>query len=238
MENNEVSIGQLFNSLRRHLILILAITVLFGAASFLFTRFMITPKYTSTAKMIAISNQARTNDIYTSAEHTAAVALVNTTAEIIKTESILNEASERLSKQGLNYSVESLKKMISISAENETEVFRLIVSGTRKNDVAMIANTIADVANERVSEITGAGGTKLLESAVTPTSQSSPNVMRNTVLGALVGFVLIALFVILRDLYDTTIWTEDDLTNHYKYPVLGLIPQLSDEEMGEKAKEA
>ena len=236
MENNEISIADLFLSLRRHIVIILIVTLLFGLGSFAVTRFFITPSYTASAKMIAISNTDRTSGTYTSAEHNAAVALVNTTAEIIKTSSILNEASERLRQQGLDYPVNTLQKMISISPENETEVFRLIVTGTKQKDVALIANTIAEVANERISVITEAGGTKMLEDATMPKSHSSPNVTRNTILGALVGFVLIVLVVILRDLYDNKIWTEEDLTSHFNYPVLGMIPQLSGED--ETVKEA
>ena len=238
MENNEISLADLFLSLRRHIIIILVVTLLFGMGSFAITKFLITPKYTATAKLITISNAERTNDIYTSAEHNAAVALVNTTAEVIKTTSILDEASERLAAQGMNYSAASLKKMISISSENETEVFRLIVNGTKRSDVAMIANTIATVAEERIGEYIGAGKVILLEDAVSPTKPSSPNVSRNTILGALVGFLLTALFVILRDLFDTKIWTEEDLTSHFKYPVLGMIPQLVDDVPAAPEKEA
>ena len=226
MTKNEISIQDIFGSLLRHIAIVLVVTVLFGAAAWAYTHFLVTPQYTASAKMISISNTERVADIYTSAEHAAAVALVSTTAEVIKTNSILNEVSGRLASQGLNYSSTELKKMITISSENETEVFRVIVTGTKRQEVALVANTIAEVAEERVGMITEAGSAKILEDAGTPVSPSSPNTVRNAILGALVGFVLICLIVILRDLNDTTVWTEDDLTNHFDYPVLGLIPQL------------
>lgn len=237
MEKNEISLADLFMSLRRHIVIILVVTLLFGLGSFVFTRFFITPKYTATAKLITISNAERTNDIYTSAEHNAAVALVNTTAEVIKTTSILDEASDRLALDGRNYSAATLKKMITISSENETEIFRLNVTGTRQADVALIANVISAVTEERIGEYIGAGKAILLEEAQPPAGPSSPSITRNTILGALAGFVLVALFVILRDLFDTKIWTEEDLTSHFKYPVLGMVPQLSEDTTETTAKE-
>ncbi len=237
MENNEIDLIEVFHSLMRRLPLIAAVTILFGLLSWGYTHFFVTPMYTASSEMIAISNPERSQEIYTSAEHNAAVALVKTTGEVIKTNSILGEASERLSAQGLNYSVAQLKKMISVSSINETEVFKLIVTGEERSQVALIANTVSQVAEERIIQITEAGSVKILEDAATPVSQSSPHVFRNVVLGALIGFVLIALYVVLRDLFDTTIWTEEELTTQFKYPVLGLIPQL-DEGTEAKGKEA
>lgn len=238
MEKNEITIADLFRSLLRHLPIILVVTFVFGIATWAYSNFMITPKYTATSKMIAISNPDRTTGIYTSAEHNAAVAFVNTTAAVMKTASILDETAMRLSEQGLNYTGKQLKNMVSITSENETEVFHVTVTGTKKNDVAMIANVLSKVAEERVGDLSEAGRVKELEPAATPNGPSSPNKTRNTILGALIGFVLISLIVILRDLYDTTIWTEEDLTAHYKYPVLGLIPQLEENGGDAKAREA
>ena len=233
-EYKEIDLVEVFHSLIRHLPLILAVTILFGLVSWAYTHFFVTPMYTASSEMIAISNPERSQEIYTSAEHNAAVALVKTTGEVIKTNSILGEASERLSAQGLNYSVVQLKKMISVSSINETEVFKLIVTGKERSQVALIANTVSQVAEERIIQITEAGSVKLLEDAVTPNVPTSPHVLRNVALGALIGFVLVSLIVILRDLFDTTIWTEEQLTAQFKYPVLGLIPQL--DEGGSEAK--
>ena len=237
-EEIEISLPDLFRSILRHLPLILAAAILFGAVTWCITSFGITPKYTASAKMISISNPERTQSIYTSAEHNAAVALVNTASEVIKTDIILNEVSEMLAEQGLRYSAASLKKMVTISSVNDTEVFRVTVTGTKQHEVATVANTIAFVAEEQMAVITEAGSAKVLEHAVEPVSQSSPNVLRNTALGALIGLFLCAMFVVIRDLYDTTIWTEEQLTSRYKYPVLGLVPQLSVSEEQSKTKEA
>lgn len=233
MENNEISLESIFHTLWRRLPLILAVMLLFGAASWAYSTFMITPKYTTSAIMIAISNTERTTGYYTSSEHNAAVALVNTTSEVIKTNAILDEVSEQLAAQGLNYSAEKLKSMITITSENETEVFRVKITGTRKEDLAIIANTVAAIAEERVGEIMQGGSTTILEEAGQVT-KASPNEMRNAILGALVGAVLTSLILVLRDINDSTIWTEEDLTSHFDTPVLGLIPQLSTAENAAK----
>ena len=237
MNKNEFSLRNLFLSLWHHLPVILIAVVIFGAATWAVTTFLITPTYTATAKMIAISNRDRTNDYYTISEHNAAVELVKTTAEVIKTDKILVPVSERLANEyGLNYSPMKLRSMISITSDNETEVFSIKVSGPYRNTLPILVNVIAQETEANLITITGAGTATILQESDSA-GKTGPSVIRNTVLGALIGFVLAALFVILRDINDTTIWTEDDLTSRYDIPVLGLIPQLNLNEPSGKAKE-
>lgn len=236
MNKNEISVRNILHSIVQHLPIILAAMLVFGAASWAFTRFLVKPKYAASAKMIAISNIERTGEVYTTAEHNAAVALVNTSAEVMKTDKVLQVVSERLKENGLDYSSSKLKSMISISSQNETEVFIVRVSGTVRKDLPLITNTLCEVAEEKVGDIIKAGSTSILETS-NSASLVSPNIRRNTILGTLIGMLLAMLYVIIRDLYDTTIWTEDDLTDHYDVPVLGLIPQLMINDAQQKAKE-
>lgn len=236
MNKNEISLQGIFRTIFRGLPIILAAMLVFGAASWAFTRFMIKPRYASTAKMIAISNTEKTGEIYTTAEHNAAVALVNTTAEIIKTDMVLDIVHDELAKSNLNYSSAKLKSMLTINSLNETEVFSVKVTGTKRQDLPLIVNTVCRVAAEQVGGIMKAGSTSVLEES-SSASLVSPNITRNTILGVLAGMVLAMAFVIIRELYDTTIWTEDDLTENYDIPVLGLIPQLATNEAQTKTKE-
>ena len=58
------------------------------------------------------------------------------------------------------------------------------------------------------------------------TSPVSPNVRNNTILGALLGFVLSISFILLRELFDVRVKSADDLVTRFQYPVLGTIPEI------------
>lgn len=227
MNKNELSIRNIFFSIWHRLPIILLITAIVAAGTWSVSTFFIKPTYTTYSKMIAISNKDRESDYYTTSEHNAAIALVLTISEVVKTDEIMKDVSENLlAEYGLNYTTKQLQRMTSVMTENDTEVFRIQVTGANKDHLPRIANTVASVTQEKINEITRAGEAQTLQWADNPTLKS-PNTPRNTVLGALIGFILAAAFFVIRDLYDTTIWTEEDLTSRFDIPVLGMVPQIN-----------
>ena len=56
---------------------------------------------------------------------------------------------------------------------------------------------------------------------------SSPSTSKNTVIGLLVGLVLAVIVNLLRELLDTRIKNEEDLSRRYDIPILGVIPDFS-----------
>ena len=60
-----------------------------------------------------------------------------------------------------------------------------------------------------------------------PTDQDSPNLVLNTLVGALLGIVISLLIFFLREVLDSTVYDEDDIKDAYGYPVIGVIPTIS-----------
>ncbi|NLV69310.1 MAG: polysaccharide export protein, partial [Clostridiales bacterium] len=54
----------------------------------------------------------------------------------------------------------------------------------------------------------------------------TPNVKLNTAIGFLLGLILSVLLVLLLDMLDVTIRSEEDLTKLVDIPVLGVIPTI------------
>ena len=65
-----------------------------------------------------------------------------------------------------------------------------------------------------------------------PKAPTSPDVARNTAVGALLGLVIAAMIVILLAMIDTTIRSEEDLIDAFEIPILGVIPKLPEKEEG------
>lgn len=231
MRKDEVTIKDIFLSLRNHLAVILAVTVLFGAATYVYSYFFIPRQYTASVKLYAYSNLERGNASYISAsEQEANRRLVDTYIVILKSNAILDEVSERLAEDGLNYSASTIGAMISAASINDTEVFSVSVRSRNPQAAQKIANTVADVAQTKISEILEAGGVSVVDHAKLPTSPSTPNVKGNTAIGLLIGLFLACIYAIIRDLYDTTIWSEEDVLKYCNIPVLGTVPKLESSE--------
>lgn len=59
-----------------------------------------------------------------------------------------------------------------------------------------------------------------------PPSPSSPSMKKNLLIGFLAGFALSFLIFFIKDLYDTSINSEDDLAKEFNIPILGTVPKL------------
>lgn len=65
---------------------------------------------------------------------------------------------------------------------------------------------------------------QILDKATLPEAPSSPKVMRNTAIGAMLGFILGIGIALIKELSDTRVKTSEDVTEAFDIPVLGLIP--------------
>ncbi len=212
--------------LHRWWALVLAV-VIFGAAAFGYTYFLIDPLYQSST-LLYVNNSdislGATSFTISNADLTAAQKLVNTYVVILKSRTALSEVIEEA---GLNYSYEELKDMISAAAVNSTEVFEVVVTSKDPAEAERIANTIANVLPEKIADIVSGSDVRIVDYAVIPSHRSSPSYTRNTAIGMLLGLVLSAAAVILAGMFDDNIRSEDYLAQAYPdIPLLAVIPDM------------
>lgn len=223
----EIDLFKVAQVLLRKAKFIIAITLLAAAATFGVTYFFITPMYTSTA-MMYVNNSSfslgNTSFSISQGELTAAQGLVDTYIVILKSRTCLESIIEQCS---LEYDYEELYDMIESEAVNSTEIFSIDVTSKSPHEAERIANTITQVLPERISSIVDGSDVRIVDYAVVPSERTSPSFTLNTVIGALVGFVVAAGIVILRYMLDDQIHEEDYLTQTYpNIPLLAVVPDM------------
>ncbi len=202
---------------------IVAITVIvFGAAAFAITKFVITPQYSATIRLYVDSKPEATSSL-TSSDVTAAKSLVNTYITIIKSNSFVDVVAEE---SGLKINSEQIESMISAEAVNGTEVFDVSVTGAVPEDCAVIANEIAKLAPSKISGIVNGCSVKIIDRAKVPLKPISPNTPKNVALAILLGLVLSCVAIVVAYMSDTTIYNEDDIKEFCTLPILGVLPDL------------
>jgi capsular polysaccharide biosynthesis protein len=220
---NEPDLLRMLRALRHRLGVIALSAVLCGAAAFAYARFFLPPLYQAST-LVYVNNSAGSAGLSIStSELTAAQKLVNTYVVILKTRTTLNDVIDRAD---LSYSYEELKEMISAAAVDSTEIFEIVVTGEDPQETEKIANTIGAVLPEKVSNIVDGSAARIVDYAVVPSEKSSPDIPRITVVGFLTGLLLSCGIVLLLDLFDDGIHTEDDLTQNFDLPLLAAIPDL------------
>lgn len=198
--------------------------LLCGAAAFSYTYFLVTPLYKSSALMYVNNSSITVGSTSVSlSDLTASQTLVDTYIVILKTRLTLNDVIEQAE---LDYDYEDLREMISASPVNSTEIFEITVTSPSPSEAEKIANTIAKVLPEKISEIMDGSSVRTVDFAVRPTMKSSPSITKNVALGLIVGMILSCGVIVLLELLDEQIRDEEYLMQTYELPVLAAVPDL------------
>lgn len=196
---------------------------------FVFSTFFITPKYQSSAMFYVNNNNLNIGSSsfsISSSDISASQSLVDTYIVILKTRNTLETVIE---KSGMDLTYKELSEMISASAVNSTEVFEVSVTTTDPVEACTIANTIADVLPDKISEIVTGSGAKVVDYAVVNAQKVSPSIKKYTAIGLLVGALLACAVIVLKDIFDDTIRDENYLISNYdETPNLAVIPNLEE----------
>ena len=222
----EIDLKRLFSALLKKAWLIAIVSVVSAVVVFLGTLFFVEPKYQSSA-MFYVNNSSfslgEASLSISSADITASKSLVNSYIVILNTRESLMDVIDYA---GVKRTYAQVKNMISASAVSSTEIFRVTVTSTDPVEAEKIADAIAYVLPKRISNIIEGTSAKVVDAAVLPSRASSPNYTRNAMLGFMMGLMLSAFWVVIRELVDITIRTEEDIAQRCKYPVLASVPDM------------
>ncbi len=231
----EIDFGRIWHAVWKRIWLILVVAVLSAVVVVTGTFFFVTPKYEASAVFYVNNNSLSVGDTSFSISQgdiTAAKSLVDTYIVILDSKSCLNDVID-YSDVDLTYA--ELKDMISAQAVNATEIFEVTVTSENPKQAEELANAIAYILPKRISSIVEGTSANIVDYAVLPTKPSSPSYPTNAVIGFLLGFVVMALIVALREAFDVTIRGSDDIEQCCEHPVLALVPDMlnSNQQNGE-----
>jgi len=227
-EEMEIDLLRLVQALWRKAWAIILAAVMFGGCFFAGTALLIKPKYKAEALMYVNSSNITVGGTKVSisqSELTAAQTLVDTYIVILNTRTTLDDV---IAQSGVPYTYEELmeKEMIHAEAVNGTEVFSIEVTSTDPIEAELLANTIARILPEKIASIVEGSSARIVDYAVVPAEKASPSLTKNTLIGAVLGFVLACGVVVVLELMDEQIHDSDYLTETYGIPVLAVIPDL------------
>lgn len=222
-QNDDIDFGELFKLFKDKIAWILVFAFLGAAIAYAFSSFIITPVYRATAT-VYVNNRKTTAYIESVSQNalTVSALLVPTYQYIIQTKTAMQKAIDGGNIEG--YSAEDLVKMLSTSADEETGVFYITVSGKNRYDLADIANAIADYSTLEIGKYIEGTDVSVVDDAVTPEYPSSPNTTKNTAVGFVAGMLLAALAVWIIDGFGLDLKKSEDFANALNAPVLGEIP--------------
>lgn len=224
----EIDLLRLAKALLHRAWAVVMVTIAAAVLAFAYAALVITPLYKSSA-LLYVNNSsislAGASFSISSQELSAAKSLVDTYTVILKTRTTLEAVIE---KAGLEMDYDTLYAMVTTYGVNNTEIFKIEVTSSDPKEAEVIANTIASVLPEKISNIVDGSSVKIVDYAVVPSRKSSPNITKYTLAGAVAGFILICGVIAVMEISDNLIKNEDYLLQTYSLPVLAAIPDLED----------
>lgn len=226
MNEQEIDLIELSKKIVKHLPMIIIFSIILGAASFLLSKFVITPKYDSNTTMI-VSNSNQNNDPNNPQTNVelgqiqANKALISTYSEIVKSKGIAERVINNL---GLDMDYEEFSSKVSIEPVKDTQIISVKVVDTIPERAMDIANETANIFKSSIGEIMNVDNVQILDGAILPEEASSPNIKKNTAIGIILGFVLGVAVVLFKEIADSSIKSIEEVTEYFDIPVIGIVP--------------
>lgn len=225
-EGYEISLKDLFQIFKQGLWIMIVTAVVFGVAAFGYSKLFISKTYTASVKLYVETSIKGDNSYSDLSAHNLATSLVNTYIAMLETNNFNEKLSENLDGK---YTANQLNSMVAFYSDpdNETEVFSAQVSAKTPTEAKLVADSVADVAPGIISSLKDNTELRIVDNAVIPTKPSSPNVTRNTLIAAAIGFVLALIYVFAREALDNKIKYNPDVTEINDIPILSAIPDFA-----------
>ncbi|RSI87574.1 capsular polysaccharide biosynthesis protein CpsC [Streptococcus mitis] len=219
----EIDVFHLFKILWKRKILIALVAIVVGALAFAYSAFIVKPEFTSTTRIYVVNRNQGDKPGLTNQDLQAGSYLVKDYREIILSQDVLEKVTSNLK---LDLSPKALASKVKVTVPVDTRIVSISVNDRVPEEASRIANSLREVAAEKIISITRVSDVTTLEEARPATAPSSPNIRRNTIIGLLGGTVFTVIAVLIVELVDTRVKRPEDIEDVMQIALLGVVPNL------------
>ena len=220
----EIDLLQLFYALKKKIWFILAAMIIGGGLAGAYSKFLITPQYSSTSMMYILSKETTLTSL---ADLQIGSQLTEDYKVIVNSRPVLGEVNDSLA---LDMSYEQLLAKISIGNPTDTRILTVTVTDPDPYRAKAIVDCVAETASDYIGEIMEMIPPKIIENGTVPTMKTSPSNGKNAVLGALAGMILVCGVIVIQVIMNDTVRTEEDVERYLGLTVLASVPLREGEE--------
>lgn len=219
----EIDVFHLLKILWKRKILIALVAIVAGALAFAYSAFVVKPEFTSTTRIYVVNRNQGDKPGLTNQDLQAGSYLVKDYREIILSQDVLEKVTSDLK---LDLSPKALASKVKVTVPVDTRIVSISVNDRVPEEASRIANSLREVAAEKIISITRVSDVTTLEEARPATAPSSPNIRRNTIIGLLGGTVFTVIAVLIVELVDTRVKRPEDIEDVMQIALLGVVPNL------------
>lgn len=218
----EIDLREVFFALKKRLLIILAVGLLFGCASCAYTKFFMEPVYTSSSTMLVLTKETTLASV---ADLQLGSQLTKDYSVLINSRPVMQEVVDNL---GLDMDYKALRASVTVTNPEDTRILQLSVTNSDPETAKAIVDELASVSSQYIGDKMEVVPPKIIEEGEIPTVRTSPSMKKNAVLGILAGLVLSAGIIVVMTVLDDTIKSEDDIAKYLGISTLSSVPDRKD----------
>lgn len=214
---------------------VILLTLIGAALAFGITNFLIHPTYRSSFTIYVnnhSSNSANQVNSLNSNDTAASQTLAQTYASILKSRPVVEDAMDRI---GMSAEYDDIINDITTEVDTDSQLVTIDVTMKSAKNAHNLARAIARVAPKYISNIVEGSSMKIVSSPILADKPYAPSIPKNTAIGAVIGFLLAIVIVVIRYLIDDRIKSVEKLEAKFGFSVIGIIPNF-DEAANNKGK--
>lgn len=219
--------------------LLFIFAILGAVCAFIYTANFTTPTYTSSVEFLAsaedptydMDETTGSSDYIRTSETSKmnyAMKMISTYIEIFQTNEFCSDVADQINKKyGTHLSPADIKSSIKIDTVEDTAMFKMAVTTNNLELSYSIAHQLEESVPEQMKKTNkGLVQASVEDKAIKPVSAEGLQYPKKCLIGMLIGIVLAAIYVILRDVLDVRVKGSEDLKIRYDIPVLGSVPDF------------
>ena len=229
-EEIEIDLRELLFELKKRLWLILVALFLGIGIAGAGSAFLITPQYKSEAKLYILSKETTLTSL---ADLQIGSQLTQDYKVLVSSRPVMEGVINHLK---LDYSYKELAGKLTVENPQNTRILSLTVRDENPYMAKQIVDDIANTASDYIGEIMEMVPPKLIEDGEVASEKASPNVLKNTIIGGILGLLLVCGFIVVRVILNDTVKSEEDVSKYLDLPVLAVIPKKDGNEDRKKGQ--
>lgn len=217
-EEIEIDLKELFFVMIGKIWVIIGTMVVGVVLAALITTLCIAPMYQSTSSLYILTKSTSLTSL---TDIQLGTQLTHDYMVLAKSRTVVEQVIADLT---LDMTYEEFLENVTVTNENNTRILALSVKHADPYMACMIVDKYAAVTAEQTAKIMDTDVPNVVDKGVVAKNPISPSLLKNSVIGGLLGFILAAGIIIVIYLLNDTVKTADDAEKYLGLTNLGNIP--------------
>ncbi|MCF0229982.1 MAG: polysaccharide biosynthesis tyrosine autokinase [Parasporobacterium sp.] len=221
-KDDVIDLKKLALALWRKIWLLIIVTVIGAIVGYLGTLIFVTPTYMSSFAVYVnnYNNDQQLNSV-NSGDIATRSKIASTAADIARRHTVRQKAAEKM---GFN---DYKDITVKTSVDDTSSVLTVSVIIKDRQMVRSCAEAFSEVLKEETERVIEGSSMQIIDAPEDPEGRYAPSYGGNAIKIGLLALVLAAVIICILTVLDDTITSSKELKDHYKNPVIGMIPDMA-----------